>query len=132
MKPIPEKYHDLLKDETKAFAYLATNMKDGTPQVTPLWFNWDGKYIWINSAVGRAKDQNMRERPAVAIVISDPHDPYRYLQIRGRVVEITEEGAREHIDALSLKYWGRDYAQTYHGETRVKYKIEPEHVTVSG
>lgn len=132
MKQIPENYQDLLKDEAKAFAYLATNMKDGTPQVTPLWFNWDGEYIWINSAVGRAKDQNMRERPHVAIVISDPHNPYRYIQIRGRVIDFTEDGAREHIDTLAMKYTGASYDRTYRGETRVKYKIQPEHVNVSG
>jgi PPOX class probable F420-dependent enzyme len=105
---IPEKYLDLLNDETKAFACLATLMKNGSPQVTPIWFNTDGTYILINSARGRVKDRNMRRNPEVALAIIDPKDPYRYIQIRGKVVEITTDGAKAHIDALSKKYTGRE------------------------
>ena len=77
-------------------------MADGTPQLTPLWFNSDGEYILINSAKGRIKDKNMRARPAVAVVIQDPKDQNRYIQIRGRVVEITEEGcSRTHRPPFS-------------------------------
>ena len=128
MKTIPEKYHDLLQDETRAFAYLATLMKDGSPQVTPLWFNTEGDYLLINSAQGRTKDRNMRRNPLVALAINDPREPYRYLQIRGRVVEITTRGADEHIDALAKKYTG---AERYNGprDNRVIYKIQVEHVT---
>jgi len=124
---IPEKYLDLLKDETRAYLYLATVMPDGTPQVTPIWFNSDGTNILINSAKGRVKDRNMRARPQVALVIQDPTTPYRYLQIRGRVVEITEKGGDEHINTLSLKYDGAPWKKTP-GQVRVTYTIFPEHV----
>jgi PPOX class probable F420-dependent enzyme len=126
---IPEKYHDLLRDETRAFAILATTMKNGSPQVTPVWFNTDGEFILINSAKGRVKDRNMRARSKVALVIIDPKDSYRYLQIRGRVVEITEQGARAHIDSLSKKYTGNDrYQPMRPDEVRVIYRIQPESV----
>ena len=105
---IPESHINLLKDETKAFGFLATLMKDGSPQLTPIWFNTDGTYILINSARGRVKDKNMRRDQRIAMVIIDPNDSYRYIQIRGRIVEITTQGAREHIDQLSKKYTGRD------------------------
>lgn len=129
MNTIPETHRDLLTEEKKAFLYLATLMKDGSPQVTPVWFNTDGSHILINSAEGRLKDKNMRARPAVAVVIADPANPYRYLQIRGKVVEITLEGADEHIDALAYKYLGAaKYPNRRAGEQRVIYKILPEQV----
>jgi PPOX class probable F420-dependent enzyme len=124
---IPEDHLDLLKDETKAFLYLATIMKDGTPQITPIWFNSDGTYILINSSKGRVKDRNMRLRPDVALVIQDPKSAYRYIQVRGKVVEITEVGADEHINDLSLKYHGKPWTKTPN-QVRVIYKILPEHV----
>lgn len=127
MKTIPSEYHDLLKDETKAFLFLATLMPDGSPQVTPIWFSTEGEYILINSAKGRVKDRNMRARPQVALVIQDPSTPYRYLQIRGRVVEITEQGSDEHINALSLKYDDKPW-KLVPNQTRVIYKILPEHI----
>jgi PPOX class probable F420-dependent enzyme len=124
MNNIPEKFQDLLTDEKKAFVYLATSMADGTPQVTPVWFNTDGEHILINSASGRVKDKNMRARPNVALCIADPGDPYRYLQIQGRVVEITTEGADAHIDALAFKYLGKEtYPYRKPTEQRVTYKI---------
>jgi PPOX class probable F420-dependent enzyme len=127
MKSIPSEFHDLLKDETKAFLFLATLMADGSPQVTPVWFSADEDHILINSAKGRVKDRNMRARPQVAIVIQDPATPYRYLQIRGRVAEITETGGDEHINALSLKYDGKPW-KLVPNQIRVIYKIEVEHV----
>lgn len=127
MNSIPAKYHDLLKPETKAYLFLATLMPDGSPQATPVWFDTDGKHIMINSAKGRVKDKNMRARPQVALVIQDPSTPYRYLQIRGRVIEITEQGGLEHINALSLKYDNEPWTARP-GEVRVTYKILPEHV----
>ena len=127
---IPDSHLDLLKDETKAFGFLATLMKDGSPQLTPIWFNSDGTYILINSARGRIKDKNMRRDPRVALVIIDPKDSYRYIQIRGRIVEITTQGAREHIDQLSKKYTGRDkYASGPAGEIRVTYKVLPTSIS---
>jgi PPOX class probable F420-dependent enzyme len=126
---IPESYLDLIKDKTKAFAYLATLMKDGSPQLTPIWFNTDGTHILINSAIGRVKDRNMRREPRVAFVITDPKNPYRYIQIRGKIVEITANGAREHIDALAKKYTGANkYTSGTTDEVRVIYKILPENI----
>ena len=127
MKAIPNSHQDLFKDETKAYVFLATVMPDGSPQVTPTWFSADGEYILINTAKGRVKDKNMRARPQVALVVQDPKTPYRYLQIRGRVVGITEEGANEHINALSFKYDNAPY-KLVKGQIRVIYKIVPDSV----
>src|SRR2546427_826160 len=99
MSTVPSAYKDLL--EKKAFASLATVNADGTPQVTPVWFDWDGRQIRINTAKGRIKDKNLRSRPAVALAIMDPDNPYRYLQIRGRVASVTETDADAHIDSLA-------------------------------
>lgn len=133
LKTIPESHADLLEDETKAFAFLATVMADGSPQVTPVWFNADDEYILVNSARGRVKDRNMRKRPKVALVIQDPKNPYRYIQIMGTVVEITTKGALEHIDALNMKYRGTPkYTTGRPGEERVIYKIAPYRVTKMG
>src|SRR5262245_12211132 len=100
----PKQFLDLLNDNSKALLYLATSMTDGSPQVTPVWFEIDGEYILINTNEGRVKDRNMRVRPKVAMTIQDPNDPYRYLGVRGKVVSYTTEGADEHINKLSLKY----------------------------
>jgi PPOX class probable F420-dependent enzyme len=133
MKNIPTSHLDLLKDETKAFLYLATINKDDSPQVTPIWFNTTGEYIHINSAKGRVKDRNMRARPQVALCIQDPTNPYRYLQIQGKIVEITEQGADEHIDALALKYRGvPKYPYRQPGEVRVRYKVQIEKMDAHG
>jgi len=126
---VPESYIDLINDETKAFAFVATLMKNGSPQLTPVWFNTDGKHILINTAIGRVKEKNMRRDARVALVIVDPHNPYRYMQIRGKVVEVTTQGAREHIDVLSKKYRGVDKYTTRANEVRVTFKILPEHIT---
>ncbi len=126
---IPKSHQDLLKDETRALAYLATLMPDGTPQVTPLWFTTDEEHILISSAKGRVKDRNMRARPAVAVVIQDPKDVNRYIQVRGLVEEITEVNALELIDQLAVKYRGKHWTPRP-TETRVTYKILPRSVFV--
>lgn len=131
MRAIPESHRDLLKDETKALAFLATLMPDGSPQLTPLWFNTDGEHILVNTAQGRVKDRNMRARPEVALVIMDLDNPYRYLQIRGRVDEVTTQGAEEHIHQLSRKYTGGDFTIPS-GVVRTIYKILPEKASVMG
>ncbi len=128
---IPEKLKDLLSRDKKAFAQLATVNKDGAPQLTSIWFDWDGTYIILNTARGRVKDKNMHNRRQVAVLIADPANPYRYLQIQGRVVGETEEGARAGIDEMSKKYTGMLY-QNYQGETRVIYRILPERVQGNG
>jgi len=123
-----ESYRDLLAQKAP-LANLGTVMADGTPQVTPVWFDWDGTHIRVNSAKGRLKDLNMRARAAVAVSIVDPDNIYRYLSIRGRVVEVTEQGADAHIDALAKKYLGKDkYPFRRAGEVRVTYKIRPERI----
>ncbi len=122
---IPAKFRDLM--QKKAFGHLATLMPDGSPQVTPVWFDFDGRHVRVNSAKGRMKDKNMRRDGRVALAISDPDNPYRYLEIRGRVVAITESGADAHIDSLAKKYMGVDtYPYRQSGEVRVIYKIEPQ------
>ena len=122
----PTDFLDLLTDETKALLYLATTMADGTPQVSPVWFSVDGEYILINTNEGRTKDKNMKARPRVAMVIQDPTDQDRYLGMRGEVVEYTREGADEHINRLSLKYYGKPW--TYReGQRLSTYRIKPLH-----
>lgn len=128
---IPSSHLDLITDEKKALACLATIMKDGSPQLTPIWFNTDGTHILINSARGRVKDFNMRRHNRVALVILDPNDPYRYIQIRGKVTQITTMGAREHINQLSKKYTGREiFTGGPADEVRVTYVILPMHASV--
>jgi len=131
MAAIPEQYQDLL--QKKAFAHLGTLMADGSPQVTPVWFDYDGTHIRFNSAKGRVKDKNLRNRPQVALSILDPDNSYRYMQIRGKVVQITEEGADAHIDSLAKKYLGQDkYPFRQPGEERVIYKVAVERVSTMG
>jgi PPOX class probable F420-dependent enzyme len=128
---IPEKYRDLF--QKRAFANLGTLMPDGRPQVTPVWCDLDGEHVIFNSAKGRQKDRNVRRDPRVAMTLMDPENPYRYLEIRGRVAEITEDGASAHIDKMAKKYLGVDkYPYGQPGEVRVIYKVKPEHVTVMG
>lgn len=127
MAAIPDKYKDLF--EKKAFASLATVGADGTPQVTPVWVDYDGTHVRFNTAKGRVKQRNLDRNPKVALAIQDPENPYRYLQVRGRVAERTEAGAEAHIDALAKKYLGQDrYPYRQPGEVCVMYKIAPEHV----
>ena len=128
---IPEQFKDLF--QKKAFANLATLMPDGRPQVTPVWCDLDGSDIRINTAKGRVKDKNMRRNKNVALSIFDPDNPYRHLAVQGEVVEITEQGADAHIDALAKKYLGKDkYPFRQPGEVRVMYKIRPDRVSQMG
>jgi PPOX class probable F420-dependent enzyme len=128
---IPEKYRDLFNK--KAFASLTTLMPDGSPQTTPVWVDVDGEHVVFNSARGRQKDRNVRRDPRVALAIIDPDNPYRYMEIRGKVEEITEQGADKHIDKMAKKYLGKDkYPFGQPGEVRVLYKIRPEHTTTMG
>lgn len=122
----PEKYIDLFEPETKAFLFLATSMPDGSPQVTPVWFDHDGEHILINTNEGRVKDHNMKAHSKVAMVIQDPTNPYRYLGIRGEVVSYTREGGDEHIDLLCRRYNGRpwDYQPE---QKRIIFTIRPDH-----
>jgi PPOX class probable F420-dependent enzyme len=128
---IPEKYRDLF--DKKAFASLTTLMPDGSPQVTPVWVDYDGKHVVVNTAKDRVKDRNMRRDPRVSLAIIDPDNPYRYLEVRGRVANITENGADAHIDKMAKKYLGADkYPYRQPGEVRVLYKIAPEKYSSMG
>ena len=125
---IPQSHLDLFKK--KAFAHLATLMPDGKPQVTPVWVDYDGKYVIINTAQGRLKDKNMQRDARVALSITDPDNPYRYLEVRGSIAERTLRGADAHIDAMAKKYLDQDkYPFRAPGEVRVIYKVLPERST---
>ncbi len=114
----------------KAFAHFATLMPDGSPQVSPVWVDYDGEFIVINTARGRQKDRNIQRDPRVAISIQDPDDPYRKLLIRGKVVEVTTQGADTHIDKMALKYRGLEkYPNRRQGEIREIIRIKPIFVT---
>jgi PPOX class probable F420-dependent enzyme len=127
-KVIPDSHLDLFNK--KAFGNLATLMPSGQPQVTPVWIDYDGHYVRINTAEGRQKDKNLQRDGRVALSIMDPDNPYRYLEVRGRVADRTRNGADQHIDALAKKYLGQDqYPYRQPGEVRVIYKVEPEHTT---
>lgn len=128
---IPNPFKDIASKV--AYAHLATLMADGRPQVTPVWFDLDGEYFRVNSAKGRIKDKNMRRHKHVALSIQDPENAYRYLAVQGEVVDITEDGADAHIDALAKKYLGKDkYPFRGPGEVRVIYKIRPDKISTMG
>jgi PPOX class probable F420-dependent enzyme len=132
MAAIPDKYLDLLQQK-KAFANLATVMPDGSPQVTPVWFDYTNGLIRVNTARGRVKARNMKEGAPVALAIMDPDNAYRYIQVRGRVTRATEEGAGAHIDLLAKKYLGKDkYPWAQPGQVRVIYEIEPTSTSSMG
>jgi PPOX class probable F420-dependent enzyme len=132
MATIPDAYLDLLTQK-KAFADLATLMPDGTPQVTPVWFDYTGGVIRVNSAKGRTKVRNMKEGAPVALSIVDPENPYRYLQVRGKVTRVIEEGAGAHIDSLAKKYLDKDkYPWSQPGDVRVTFEITPGAVQAMG
>src|SRR5579863_10347628 len=132
MAKIPEKFLDLLRDK-KAFANLATTMPDGSPQVTPVWFDYTGEKIRVNTARGRVKANNMKEGSRVALSIMDPDNPYRYIQVRGKVVRVTQSGADPHIDSLAKKYMSLDkYPFASPDQVRVIYEIEPVSTNVMG
>lgn len=126
-KQVPNEFLDLFSKP--AFGNVATLAANGFPQVTPVWVDYDGQYILINTAQGRRKEQNMRERSKVGVDILDPQNPYRYISVQGDVAEITTAGADEHIDKLAKRYMGVDtYPFRTPTETRVICKILPEHV----
>ena len=128
---IPKTHSDLL--DKKAFASLATLNADGSPQVTPVWIDWDGTNLLVNTAQGRVKDRNLRRNPKVALSILDPDNPYRYLAVQGRVTKVTTDGADAHIDKMAKKYMGKDsYPFRTPTEVRVLFVIAPEKVHTNG
>lgn len=127
MAEIPAEAQHLLKG--KHFAHVATLMPDGSPQVSPVWVDVEDGQVLFNTAEGRLKPQNLRRDPRVAISIVDDENPYESMLIRGKAVELTQEGADDHIDALANRYMGVDeYPLRQPGEERVIVKIEPEKV----
>jgi len=130
MATIPASHADLLKRPT--FANLATLNADGSPQVTPVWVDFDGTHVLVNTARGRVKAKNLAREPRVALAIADPENPYRYLGIQGRVVELTEAGADAHMDKMANRYIGKDYPFRAPGEVRVIARIAPEKVHTNG
>jgi PPOX class probable F420-dependent enzyme len=130
---IPASHADLLQLTKPAFAQLATVNADGTPQVTPVWVDYDGTHLLVNTARGRVKTRNLERNPLVALAISDPENPYRYVGVQGRVVEMTEKGADAHIDKMAKKYLNKDsYPFRQPGEVRVIVKIAPDKVHTNG
>ncbi len=133
---IPESHKDLL--ERPVYITLTTLMPNGHPQSSVAWCSFDGQYIWINSIRGRQKEKNMLARPVVSIVAMDPQNPLRYIEVRGAVAEVTEEGAVEHINQLSRMYLNKNFygeytsAERLHRETRVIFKIKPTRVVTYG
>ena len=123
---LPEEFFDLFNKDSKAWLFLATLMPDGSPQVTPVWFDTDGEHVLVNTNEGRVKDRNMKARPQVAMTLQDPKDFYRYLGMRGEVVSYTREGADEHINQLSLKYDSKPWKYR-EGQRRIIFKIKPTH-----
>lgn len=132
MGTIPDNFLDLMQQK-KAFAHLATVMPDGSPQVTPVWFDYRDGIVRVNTAKGRVKARNMTEGAPVALSIMDPDNAYRYIQVRGRVRRATDQGADAHIDALAKKYMDKDkYPFARPGEVRLTIEIEPTSVSAMG
>jgi PPOX class probable F420-dependent enzyme len=114
----------------KNFAHLGTVRKGGRPQVTPVWVDYDGKHVLVNTEQKRAKVKNMKRDPRVTLSVLNQENPYEYVTISGRVVEITASGGAEHIDKLAQKYMGQEkYPLNQPGDVRVIVRIEPERVT---
>lgn len=116
-----------------SICYIATTMADGSPQLTQTWVDTDGRHVLINSVQGYVKMRNIARDPRVAVTISAPDNPSRYFQVRGRVVNVTTEGAVDHIELLAQKYLGTAYPW-YGGRDQVRAMIviEPEHVSSMG
>lgn len=132
MATVPASHSDLLTTKL-AFAHVATLNSDGSPQVTPVWIDFDGTNVLLNTAKGRVKAKNFAREPRVALSIIDPENAYRYLGIQGRVIEMTEAGGDAHIDKMAKKYLGKEtYPYRAPGEVRIIVKIAPEKVHTNG
>ena len=131
MSVIPEQYSDLL--HSTALAHIATIGPKGDPQTTPVWFEWDGQHILFSQTKGRQKYRNVKRNPAIALSIVDPSNPFRYLEVRGKVVAIDEDQNNQFIDSMAKKYMGRDkYPFHQPGDERVIVVVEPEHTSHMG
>jgi PPOX class probable F420-dependent enzyme len=129
MNIIPESHRDLVSDDSKAIAYLATTLSDGAPVIAPVWFGIIDGQIAVFSSEDSLKAKNMRARPQVSVVLQDPDDVYRYLQIRGRYVNSISQGAREFLDTVSRRYIGKDYPEST-SDNSLLLLIQPERINV--
>lgn len=119
-----------LLTQGKNFAHLATLNADGSPQVSPIWIDMDGDDVMVNTEDKRLKTKNMRRDPRVSISVVNAENPYEYLEIRGRVKEITPTGGFEHIDKMAKKYMGvDDYPLNKPGDVRILVRVQPERIT---
>jgi PPOX class probable F420-dependent enzyme len=112
------------------FATVATLNRDGSPQLSIVWIDWDGEHVLFNTAAGRAKPRNLERDPRVSVLAVDRVDGYRWLAVRG-AASLTTEGAHEHIDKLARKYTGEGW-QPKVGEQRLLVRVRPEHVSAYG
>ena len=131
MASIPSEFHELFEKPT--FAYLGTVTPEGIPHVTPVWIDYDADAdrLLVNTERGRRKEQNAQQNPNVGVGMTDPDDRYRALSVLGQIDEITEDGAREHIDELSRRYTGEEY-QLEIQTSRVLLTIHPDEVITHG
>lgn len=130
MQPIPESHRDLLTGAH--LGYLATLMPGGGPQVTPVWVDFDGSHLLVNSALGRQKDRNIERDTRVAVSVTDNANQFRHIEVRGSAERIIQ-GAQEHAELLRERYMdGKPYIVRDPNEVRVIYRITPERVTVTG
>ena len=126
MSEIPPEFRDLF--EKRSFAFVATLLPDGAPHVTPTWVDFDGEHVLVNVVADSRKDRNVRKDPRITLAIADPENPYRYLSVRGEVVERREEGAREHLDELAERYTGEAEYPGPDGQDRVVLVVRPDAV----
>ncbi len=126
---IPESHQRLL--HAPIVAILSTLMPDGRPQVNPVWCDTDGTYVYVNAAADRQKSRNMQKREFATVFLMD--GPYFWMEIRGRVIHSTTEGAMDHMHRMAKQYTGKDrYTPLREGEVRVMYTIEPERLVTFG
>lgn len=131
MTEIPESHRDIL--EKKGFAHVATIGPHGEPQSNPVWFDWDGRELRFSQTKTRQKVRNLRRDPRISVSITDPENPYRYLELRGRVVGMDEDPDNEFIDAMAKRYIDQDrYPWHQPGDERIVVRVAPEHTTRMG
>ncbi len=131
MTQIPENFRDLLG--AKALAHIATIGPEGEPQSNPVWFGWDGTHVLFSQTKTRQKYRNVQRDPRIALSITDPQNPYRYLEIRGRVARIEDDQDLSFINSMAKKYLGKDkYPWHQPGDERVVIHVQPERTTHQG
>jgi len=130
---VPADFHDMFEKQT--FAHVSTILPDGSPHVTPVWIDYDEEagHLLFNTARGRRKERNLRQNPDIAVSMTDPDDPYQFLSVQGEAVELTEDGAVEHINALAQRYMNVEEYPNLDSEegARVIVRIQPETVVTS-